>query len=135
MWDNWLLEDLYGFGGVVKACECCAFEIEVIQINSFGCGPDAITSDEIKSILNTYGKNPTLIKVDEITSTGSVKLRIRSLVESMKIKEFAGKKNTERAKVKVFRNEDVKKRTILLPRFAEFYDPLLASLIGKKYNT
>ena len=122
------------FNAALWAAEQKDMKIEVIQINSFGCGPDAITSDEIKSILNTYGKNPTLIKVDEITSTGSVKLRIRSLVESMKIKEFVGKKNTERAKVKVFRNEDVKKRTILLPRFAEFYDPLLASLIGKKYN-
>jgi len=108
--------------------------IEVVQINSFGCGPDAITADEIKSILNIYGKNPTLIKVDEITSTGSIKLRIRSLVESMKIKEFVEKKDTDRVKLETFTIEDAKKRTILLPRFSEFYDPLLASLVGKKYN-
>jgi predicted nucleotide-binding protein (sugar kinase/HSP70/actin superfamily) len=36
--------------------------IEVIQLNSFGCGPDALTVDEVKPLLNKYGKNPTLVK-------------------------------------------------------------------------
>lgn len=42
--------------------------VEVIHINSFGCGPDAVTIDEVKALLASFGKSPTVIKVDEITS-------------------------------------------------------------------
>lgn len=83
-------------------------KLEVIQINSFGCGPDATTSDEIKSILNSYGKNPTLIKVDEISSPGSIRLRIRSMIESMKMKgDFIYREKPERTYIK--RYEKMKK--------------------------
>ncbi|HCF57913.1 MAG TPA: hypothetical protein DFS52_07970, partial [Myxococcales bacterium] len=57
--------------------------VEVVQLNSFGCGPDAVSVDEVKAILGEYGKTHTLIRIDEITSPGSVRLRIRSLIESV----------------------------------------------------
>ncbi|MDC7220086.1 MAG: acyl-CoA dehydratase activase [Spirochaetales bacterium] len=101
--------------------------VEVIQLNSFGCGPDALTVDEIKPLLNRYGKNPTLVKIDEITSPGSVKLRIRSLIESIKMrgKDFVPHK-IERVDTAIFQPED-KKRKILAPVFSPFYTDFLVS--------
>lgn len=109
-------------------------KVEVVQINSFGCGPDATTADEIKSILNAYGKNPTLIKVDEITSPGSIRLRIRSLVESMKMKELVKISDVQK-RVYINRYEKNDKRSILVPKFSHFYDPMIETLIRKSgYN-
>lgn len=110
-------------------------KLEVIQINSFGCGPDATTSDEIKSILNSYGKNPTLIKVDEISSPGSIRLRIRSMIESMKMKgDFVYREKPERTYIK--RYEKNEKRKILVPKFGYFYDPMILTLLERSgYET
>ncbi len=57
---------------------------ELIQLVSFGCGLDSITSDEIKSILKEKGKYYTQIKIDEIDNLGAAKIRIRSLLLAMK---------------------------------------------------
>ena len=62
-------------------------KINLIQLVSFGCGLDAITSDEIRAILESKGKIYTQIKMDEITNMGAVKIRLRSLVETTKQKE------------------------------------------------
>jgi predicted nucleotide-binding protein (sugar kinase/HSP70/actin superfamily) len=53
--------------------------INLVQLVSFGCGVDAITSDETRSIIENSGKIYTQIKIDEITNTGAVKIRLRSL--------------------------------------------------------
>ncbi len=104
--------------------------LEVVQINSFGCGPDATTSDEIKSILNAYGKNPTLVKVDEISSPGSIRLRIRSMIESMKMKEgFIPNDKPDRTIIK--RYEKNERRAVLVPKFGQFYDPMILTLLER----
>ncbi|MBU1581524.1 MAG: CoA protein activase, partial [Proteobacteria bacterium] len=54
--------------------------IQMVHLNSFGCGPDAIVIEEAKEILKAGQKNHTLIKVDEISNSGSVRLRLRSMV-------------------------------------------------------
>ena len=54
-------------------------KIDLVQLVSFGCGVDAITSDEARSIIEKSGKIYTQIKIDEITNTGAVKIRLRSL--------------------------------------------------------
>lgn len=109
--------------------------VEVIQLNSFGCGPDAITVDEVKSILNQYGKNPTLIKIDEMTSPGSVKLRVRSLVESIRGRKIDFKGIAiERIQTKIFTKKD-KKRTVIAPQFSPFYtDFLIAAFRNQGYK-
>jgi len=56
----------------------------LIQLVSFGCGLDAITSDEVKSILEESGKLYTQIKIDEVSNLGTVNIRIRSLLSTMK---------------------------------------------------
>ncbi|MEI6602120.1 MAG: acyl-CoA dehydratase activase-related protein [Clostridia bacterium] len=55
-------------------------DCELVQLISFGCGLDAITSDEIKEILQSHGKLYTQLKIDDIDNLGAVKIRIRSLL-------------------------------------------------------
>jgi predicted nucleotide-binding protein (sugar kinase/HSP70/actin superfamily) len=56
----------------------------LVQLISFGCGLDAITSDEVKDILQKNGKLYTGIKIDEVNNLGTVNIRIRSLLSTMK---------------------------------------------------
>ena len=57
--------------------------MELIQLVSFGCGVDAITTDEVREILENKNKIYTQIKIDEITNLGAVKIRIRSLLAAI----------------------------------------------------
>lgn len=58
-------------------------DMNLIQLVSFGCGLDAVTTDEVKSILEREGKIYTQIKIDEITNLGAVKIRIRSILAAI----------------------------------------------------
>lgn len=58
-------------------------DVELVQLVSFGCGVDAITTDEVRSILEGNGKFYTQIKIDEITNLGAVKIRLRSLIGAL----------------------------------------------------
>ena len=53
--------------------------MNLVQLVSFGCGVDAITTDEVREILEREGKIYTQIKIDEITNLGAVRIRLRSL--------------------------------------------------------
>ncbi len=57
--------------------------LELVQLNSFGCGVDAVTTDQVEEILSSFEKMYTLIKIDEINNLGAVRIRIRSLLASM----------------------------------------------------
>ena len=57
--------------------------LNLVQLVSFGCGIDAITSDETRSILESGGKIYTQIKIDEITNLGTVRIRLRSLFDAL----------------------------------------------------
>ncbi len=93
---------------------------ELIQLNSFGCGPDAIAVDEVTAILREAGKNPTTIRIDEISSQGSIKLRLRTLVESFKLRRQT-KESEARREVVHFSKED-SGRTLLVPHFSTTLD-------------
>lgn len=56
--------------------------LEMIQLNSFGCGIDAVTTDQVNEILHGYNKIYTVIKIDEVSNLGAVKIRLRSLLEA-----------------------------------------------------
>ena len=58
-------------------------DTQLVQLVSFGCGVDAITTDEVRSILESAGKFYTQIKIDEITNLGAVKIRLRSLIGAL----------------------------------------------------
>ena len=52
-------------------------------MNSFGCGVDAVTTDQVEEILTSFGKMYTLIKIDEVNNLGAVRIRLRSLLASI----------------------------------------------------
>jgi len=118
---------------ILKAAEWVSKQpqnIQMVQLNSFGCGPDALVTDEVREILKLAGKNYTLIKVDEINSTGSVRLRLRSLLESLKLKDQKVYQNkTIRITTPFFEDKD-RQRTILAPHFADSYSPLLPAIFS-----
>ena len=58
-------------------------DLELIQLNSFGCGLDAVTADQVKEILEKSNKLYTLLKIDEVNNLGAVRIRIRSLLVAM----------------------------------------------------
>ena len=62
---------------------CAQPDMELIQLVSFGCGTDAITGDEMRSILEQGGKLYTQLKIDDISNLGAVKIRVRSLMAAM----------------------------------------------------
>jgi len=63
-------------------------DVELVQLVSFGCGVDAITTDEVRAILERSGKFYTQIKIDEITNLGAVKIRLRSLIGALEEKKY-----------------------------------------------
>jgi predicted CoA-substrate-specific enzyme activase len=105
-------------------------KVQFVQLNSFGCGPDAIAIDECADILKAANKNHTLIRVDDITSTGSVKLRLRSLIESLRLKELELEVAKKVRKTTANFTELDKDRTILAPYFADIYSDLLPPLFA-----
>ena len=62
---------------------CSQRDMNLIQLVSFGCGVDAITTDETREILQEGGKLYTQLKIDEITNLGAVKIRLRSLFAAL----------------------------------------------------
>ncbi|MCR5718829.1 MAG: acyl-CoA dehydratase activase [Oscillospiraceae bacterium] len=58
-------------------------DMQLVQLVSFGCGIDAITTDEVRSILESNGKLYTQLKIDEINNLGAAKIRLRSLLAAM----------------------------------------------------
>ena len=100
--------------------------IHFVQLTSFGCGPDAFILDEVKEILNRKGKNLTLLKIDDVNNIGSLRLRIRSVVESLKFGNRVEK--SQDFKTTTVFTEKEQHRTILAPYFAEGYSELLPPL-------
>jgi predicted CoA-substrate-specific enzyme activase len=71
-------------------------DCELVQLVSFGCGLDAITTDEVRDVLEAGGKLYTQIKIDEITNLGAVKIRLRSLLGALEERDERRKTNTGR---------------------------------------
>lgn len=97
--------------------------VQFIETTSFGCGPDAFILDEISDILKRKGKISTFLKIDDIDNPGSTRLRIRSLIESLRLKnEEQNKKEEAKINTPAFTKRD-RQRKILVPWFADFYAP------------
>ncbi len=69
---------------------CTQSDMQVVQLVSFGCGTDAITTDEMRDILERGGKLYTQLKIDDINNLGAVKIRIRSLMAAMDARKTRG---------------------------------------------
>ena len=59
-------------------------DLDLIQLNSFGCGLDALTTDQVQEILEASGKIYTVLKIDEVSNLGAARIRIRSLMAALK---------------------------------------------------
>jgi predicted nucleotide-binding protein (sugar kinase/HSP70/actin superfamily) len=66
---------------------CDNDDMQLVQLVSFGCGIDAVTTDEVRAILEQHGKLYTQLKIDEITNLGAAKIRLRSLAAALEEKE------------------------------------------------
>ncbi len=123
------------FKSALWAANSAPQNVHYVQITSFGCGPDAFILDEVNDILRRRGKNATIIKVDDINNIGSTRLRIRSLIESLKFKKEDKVYEKEIAvHTPPFEKED-RRRTILGPWFGDFCSPFLPAafeLVGYK---
>lgn len=100
--------------------------VQLVQLTSFGCGPDAFILDEVGAILRRKGKNLTILKIDDVNNIGSLRLRVRSLVESLKISNQPVV-NLPFSTTATFGKPDTH-RTIYAPYFAEGYSEFLPTL-------
>ena len=66
---------------------CTQDDMQVIQLVSFGCGTDAITTDELRDILEEGGKLYTQLKIDDISNLGAVTIRVRSLMAAIEARK------------------------------------------------
>ncbi len=81
--DQWVYHSrLYSAADFVKDRD----DLELLQLNSFGCGLDAVTTDQVNEILENSNKLYTLLKIDEVNNLGAVRIRIRSLLAAMNMR-------------------------------------------------
>lgn len=112
--------------------------LELIQLNSFGCGLDAVTTDQVEEILEEYKKIYTTIKIDEGNNLGAVRIRIRSLKAAMEERSKNGI-NPEcvgEVQKKVLFTEEMKDtHTILCPQMSPIHFQFLeAAMNASGYN-
>jgi len=67
-------------------------DLDLIQLNSFGCGLDAVTTDQVADILSGSDKIYTCLKIDEVNNLGAARIRVRSLIAALAVKEKRAKK-------------------------------------------
>jgi predicted CoA-substrate-specific enzyme activase len=99
--------------------------VQLVQITSFGCGPDAVSTDEIREILHP-DKIYTLIKIDENSNLGAIKIRLRSMLETVRKK--IEKEDTvifDRKQNKMTKPVKKEKKILIAPFFSPFYSPLM----------
>ena len=117
---------------IIKAAQWTAeqsSDVQFVELTSFGCGPDAFIQDEIRSLLSRYGKTLTLLKIDDVTNVGSLKLRIRSLIESLRMSPYASSivENRQLQTTRAYTKRD-RRCKIIAPHISEFITPLLTAI-------
>ncbi len=123
--DQWMYHSrLYAAASYVKTRE----DLDLIQLNSFGCGLDAVTTDQVNDILTGSGKIYTCLKIDEVSNLGAARIRIRSLLSALRVREE--KKQTREIKSsaihKVQFTEEMRKTyTILCPQMSPIHFEIL----------
>ena len=129
--DQWTYHSrLYEAAAFVKKQE----NIEYVQLNSFGCGLDAVTTDEVKAILTAAGKIYTALKIDEVNNLGAARIRIRSLIaaiEDRKEKNVKLRKGDASLKRVLFTKEMRKDYTILCPQMSPIHFDILEPAFRK----
>lgn len=133
--DQWMYHSrLYAAANYVKTKDY----LDLIQLNSFGCGLDAVTADEVHDILSSSGKIYTCLKIDEVNNLGAARIRIRSLLSAIRVREERGiereLKSTAYQRV-IFTEEMRKEYTILCPQMSPIhFDILKEAFIAGGYR-
>lgn len=133
--DQWVYHSrLYAAASFVTTQD----NLELVQLNSFGCGLDAVTTDQTQEILNKYGKIYTVLKIDEGSNLGAIRIRIRSLKAAIREREKAGFKahRIENSYKRVPFTKDMRKNhTILCPQMSPIHFQFLQEAFRKSgYN-
>ena len=133
--DQWMYHSrLYSAANYIKTRE----DLDLIQLNSFGCGLDAVTTDCVSDILTGSDKIYTCLKIDEINNLGAARIRIRSLLSAIRVKEKKQEKRTIRPanyERVIFTEEMRKNYTIICPQMSPIhFDLLLPAFRAAGYN-
>ena len=127
--DQWMYHSrLYRAATYVKNSEC----LDLIQLNSFGCGLDAVTTDQVHDVLTGSGKIYTVLKIDEVNNLGAARIRIRSLIAALKVRQ---QKHFERKVVSsaynrvIFTKKMKKDYTLLCPQMSPIHFDLIEPAI------
>ena len=123
--DQWMYHSrLYAAASYVKTVD----NLHLIQLNSFGCGLDAVTTDQVNDILSGSDKIYTCLKIDEVNNLGAARIRIRSLLSAIRVREQKHKERTIRSSAihKVVFTEEMRKNyTILCPQMSPIHFDVL----------
>lgn len=107
--------------------------LDLIQLNSFGCGLDAVTTDQVNDILTKQNKIYTVLKIDEVNNLGAARIRIRSLLAAVKDRERKKieAKRVDTAHHRVIFTEQMRKDyTILVPDMSPIHFEILESALA-----
>ena len=119
--DQWMYHSrLYAAASYVKTVD----NLDLIQLNSFGCGLDAVTTDQVNDILSGSDKIYTCLKIDEVNNLGAARIRVRSLLSAIKVREKMQKQRTLRSAAidKVSFTEQMRRDyTILCPQMSPIH--------------
>ena len=123
--DQWMYHSrLYEAASYVKTQP----NLDLIQLNSFGCGLDAVTTDHVNDILTRSGKIYTLLKIDEVNNLGAARIRVRSLIAAIRVREMRHyhKPIVSSAYSRVYFTKEMKKNyTILCPQMSPIHFDLI----------
>ena len=130
--DQWMYHSrLYSAAEVVKNTEV----LDMIQLNSFGCGLDAVTTDQVNEILTGSGKIYTVLKIDEVNNLGAARIRIRSLISALRIRNAHPhlRRIVSSAYHRAVYTKDMQKKkyTILCPQLSPIHFELLEPVFNK----
>lgn len=127
--DQWMYHTrLYRAASLVKKEN----SLDLIQLNSFGCGLDAVTTDQVNDILTGSGKIYTVLKIDEVNNLGAARIRIRSLIAALRVRDKSHyeQKVVSSAYHRIMFNREMKKDyTILCPQMSPIHFDLIEPAI------
>lgn len=130
--DQWMYHTrLYAAANFVRDRD----DLDLIQLNSFGCGLDAVTTDQVYELLESAGRIYTCLKIDEVNNLGAVRIRVRSLLAAIRVREANQETRVieDGAMKRVLFTKDMKKQghTILCPQMS----PIHFSLVEAAFNS
>ena len=125
--DQWMYHSrLYAAATYVRTRD----DLDLIQLNSFGCGLDAVTTDQVADILTGSDKIYTCLKIDEVNNLGAARIRVRSLIAALEVKDKKKEKRTinKTSYDRVIFTEEMRDQgyTILAPQMSPLHFDMFA---------